>query len=283
MIESAEGLQQLQEDFAQAGIATDSPGFYEDFQFIRRENKDPTYLDNYARFVQWQPYKSSYLEKAEEVIHIVVAEMQLALQFGATQAAYDETPLVISRILEREGIWNFVVHGAMSVVFPAGLGFEPYSFWEFDADTGSKKPTGYTWLYAPPFDMIDLSIQTQDFPHPVGHLLPRVVLEKDTEVTAGEPTELMSPAAIAETQKAGLSLEEGLDRFAPGFRDRFAPDFPAHAFRKIDTDTSFKFIPTRVITTEESLEQFKNFVSKGRKAMQVYEQEIRPRLKALKD
>ena len=281
MIESAEGLQQLQEDFAQAGIATDSPGFYEDFQFIRRENKDPTYLDNYARFVQWQPYRSAYLEHAEEVLHIVVAEMQLALQFGVTQAAYDEAPLVISRILEREGIWSFVVHGAFSVVFPAGLGFEPHSFWAIDADTGSKKPSGYTWLFAPPFDVIDLSIQTQDFPRPCGHLLPKIIMEKNTETTVGDPTEILSPAAIDEMQKAGLPLEEGLDRFAPGFRDRFAPDFPAHAFTR--DDVQFKFIPTKIVTTEDSLEQFKGFVSKGRKAMQVYEQEIRPRLKALKD
>lgn len=281
MIETAEGLQQLRDDFAEAGIETDKPGFYEDFQFIRRENKDPTYLDNYARFVQWQPYRSAYLERAEEVIHIVVAEMQLALQSSMTQAAFDETPLVMMRILEREGIWSFVVHGAMSVVFPAGLGFEPYSFWAIDADTGSKKPSGYTWLYAPPFDVIDLSIQTQDFPQPSGHILPKLLLEKNTETTVGDPAELLSPAAIAEMKAAGLPLEEGLDRFAPGFRDRFAPDFPAHAFTR--EDVHFKFIPTKIVTTDEPLEQFKGFVSKGRKAMQVYEQEIRPRLKALSD
>ena len=48
MADLAEQLQRLQGDFAAARIATDSPGFYEDPGFIRREHKDPAYLDNYA-------------------------------------------------------------------------------------------------------------------------------------------------------------------------------------------------------------------------------------------
>jgi hypothetical protein len=104
MLETTLGLQQLQEDFAQARISTDTPGFYEDFQFIRREHRDPTYINNYARFVQWQPYTDAYLDKVDRIVHIVAAELQLAMQLDPNQPSYDESPLVISRILEREGI-----------------------------------------------------------------------------------------------------------------------------------------------------------------------------------
>ena len=121
MVELEEGLQQLQAEFSEAGIVTDSPGFYEDFPFIRCERKDPTYFDNYARFVQWQDYHAAYLDKAERVIHVVVAEMQLALQLDGTSDGYAETPLVMSRILEREGIWNYVVRGALERCLSSGV------------------------------------------------------------------------------------------------------------------------------------------------------------------
>ena len=281
MIEIVEGLQQLQEDFAEAGISTDAPGFYEDFQFIRREHKDPTYLDNYARFVQWRPYDETYLDRADRIVHIVAAELQLAMQLDANQPSYDESPLVISRILEREGIWNYVVHGALSIAFPSGSGFEPHWFPSVDAERATRKVSGYTWVVAPPFQVIDLTIQTQDFPHPVGHLLPKIILEqkKDTAPAVDDPTEILSAAAIDETRQAGLSLEEGLDRLAPGYNCRFAPDFPACTFLR--DETRFKFVPMKIVTTEDAIEQFKGFVSKGRPAIEIYEQEIKPRL--LKD
>jgi len=229
--------------------------------------------------VQWQSYSPAYVDKADKVVHIVAAELQLAMQLDPNQSSYDSSPLVISRMLEREGIWNYVVHGAASVAFPPGSGYEPHGFPAVNAKRGMIKSPGYTWVVAPPFWVIDLSIQTQDFPHPVGHLLPRLLLEKDVEPADSSPEELLTAAAIDEIQQEGLSLQEGLDRYAPGFLDRFSIDFPACTFQR--AETQFKFIPMKVVTTEESLEQFKAFTSKGRSAMDIYEQEIKPRL--LKD
>jgi hypothetical protein len=276
MTDLAERLRHLQSDFSAARIPTDSPGFYEDRGFIRREQKDPTYLDNYARFVQWQSYRPAYLETAEQTVYVVTAEMQLALQLDGTREGYDEAPFVMSRMLEREGIWNYVVRGTLTLSFPSGSGFAPYSFWSIGVDGGAKIECGYKWVYAPPFRVVDITIQVQDYPWPVTHLLPKTVLEKDTEAVAGDPAEMLSPAAVDELRRAGLSLEEGLDRFAPTFRSRFAPDFPAHVFSR--GGVQFKYVPTAIIASDASLEQFQGFVSKGRSASQIYSQEIRPRL-----
>jgi hypothetical protein len=276
MADVAERLRQLQGDFAAARISTDSPGFYEEPGFVRREQKDPTYLDNYARFVQWQPYTPAYLETAEQAIYVVAAEMQLALQLDGTRDGYDETPFVMSRMLEQEGIWNYVVRGTLTLTFPPGSGFAPYSFWSVGVDGGSNVECGYKWVYAPPFRVIDITIQAQDYPCPVTHLLPKTMFEKDAEATVGDPAEMLSPAAVDELRRAGLSLEDGLDRFSPTFRSRFAPDFPAQAFSR--GGVRFKYVPTAVIASDASLEQFQGFASKGRSASQLYAQEIRPRL-----
>jgi hypothetical protein len=270
---SAERLQRLQTELSDAGIPVDEPGFYESFAFVRRESKDPTYLDNYARFVQWRDYSSAYLERAEQAIHVVVAEMQLALQLDASQDAYVETPLVMSRILEREGIWNYVVRGALNVAFPAGSGFEPVSFWAVGVRAGQH---GCHWLYAPPFQVVDFAIQVRRYPCPVTHLLPRVVLGNDAEQTASDPAEILSPTAINEIRESGSSLEEGLDRLAPGFRDRFAPDFSTCAISR--EGTRMRYTPVAVVAPEESLEEFKKFSSQGRSAIQLYDRQIRPRL-----
>jgi hypothetical protein len=276
MEQLAERLDKLQTEFADARIPTDQPGFYEEFQFVRRESKDPTYLDNYARFVQWQPYSDSYLWKAEEIIHVVAAELQHAMQVDGSAAAYDEIPVVMARILEREGVWSYVVHGAVTITFPISSGFAPYSFRAVDTEANSLKARGYTWLFAPPFQVVDLAIISQNYPDPVSHFLPKIILEKDTETTVGDPAEILTAGAIEEFRAEGLSLDEGLDRLVPGFRSRFAPDFPACKFSR--NEAEFTFVPMRVVPTETPLEQITKFVSKGRSAMHIYDHDIRPRL-----
>jgi hypothetical protein len=276
MANSDEALDRLRKDFSAADIPTDSPGFYEDRAFVRREQKDPSFLDNYARFVQWQPYSSAYLEKAEQIVHVVVAEMQLALKLDANQTAYDETPLVISRILEREGVWNYVVGGTLTITFPSGSGFEPVSFWSIDVHNGARSDSGHRWVFAPPFQVIDLTILSQDCQLSCMHLLPKRVMEMRGETEAVEPAEILSPAAIDDIRRAGLSLDEGLDRFVPGYRGRFAPDFPAALAG--DGGARLKYIPTAAAVSEADLEQLQGFASKGRTASQIYEREMKPRL-----
>jgi hypothetical protein len=191
-------------------------------------------------------------------------------------AAYAETPLVLSRILEREGIWNFVVHGALTITLPPGAGFKPVTFWSADVKSSAEGKFGRTWVYAPPFKVVDITLQAQDYPYPITHMLPKSIMEKATEAAVGDPADILSPAALAEVDRAGLSREEGLDRFAPTFCRRIAADFSAQAF--VRGGVQFKYVPTAVIASDASLEQFQGFVSKGRSASQVYTQEIRPRL-----
>lgn len=276
MARSAEGFERLAREFAEADISTERPGFYEDIQFIRREHKDPTYLDNYARFVQWQPYHAAYLDKVDRVVHVVVAEMQLALRLGKMTDAYAEAPLVMSRILEREGVWNYVVRGALSVTFPSGSGFEPVSFWAVDGDCAAAADVGCQWVCAPPFQVIDLAVGVLKYPCPVAHLLPRVIVANDAKEADSDAAEILAPKAIESIRREGLSLEEELTRRAPGFRDQFAPDFPAQLIRC--EDTLFKYVPVAVVAPEASLEDFKGFTSKGRTAVQFYDEDIRPRL-----
>ncbi len=272
----AEGLEQLEQEFAAAHIPTDEPGFYEDRAFIRREQQVPYYLDNYARFVQWRKLDIRYVEKVEPVVHVVAEEVQLALKADGTQDAHLEAPLVMSRMLEREGIWNYVACGALTINFPPNSGFDPFSFPAIDLRGRTPFDSSYRWVVAPPFQVIDVSLRACRYPYPFMHLLPPIVWATETETTVGTPADIFSEKALQEIQQQGMSVEDALDRYLPDYRNGIAPDFPARIVTCLDTQ--LKYVPTSVMISEDSLEQFKGFQSQGLSAAQLYSKKIRPRL-----
>ena len=271
-----EGIEQLQQEFADAKIPTDEPGFYEDRAFIRREQKDPHYLDNYARFVEQQPYSRAYIEHVEPVVHVVSEEMQFALKHDGSQEAHAEAPFVISRMLEREGVWNYVVSGSLIITFPGGSGFAPYTFRTTDLHRGTAIDCSYHWVVAPPFQVIDIAIQTCQYPYPFMHLLPKIVWETNGEPAVAEPSDIFTDHALDEIAEAGMTTDEALDRYFPTYRSRFAADFPARIATRLDTQ--LKYVPMRVMVAEPSLEQFTAFQSRGFSAAQIYAKKVRPRL-----
>jgi hypothetical protein len=271
-----EGIEQIRQEFADTKIPTHEPGFYEDPAFIRREQKVPHYLDNYARFVQQQPYSLSYLDRAEPIIHVVSEELQLALKEDGTPEAHAEAPFVMSRILEREGVWNYVASGSLSMTFPAGSGFEPFTFAALNLQLGKTIDCSYHWVVAPPFQIIDIAIQACRYPYPFNHLLPKIVWETGGDVSVGDPSEIFAAKALKDIAQAGMTTDEALDRYFPNYRERFAADFPARVIARLDTQ--LKYVPMRVKVAEDSLEQFTGFKSQGLTAAQIYSKKIRPRL-----
>jgi hypothetical protein len=273
---TADGLEQVEQEFAAARINTDEPGFYEDRAFIRRESQVPHYLDNYARFVQWRHYDMGYVEKVEPVIHVVAEEVQMALKADGSEQAHAEAPLVMSRILEREGIWNYVACGALTINFPPSAGFDPFSFWSINMQYGKPFDCTYRWVVAPPFQIIDVSIQACRYPYPFNHLLPKIVWADHTETTFGTPEDVFSPDALKEIGKSGMAMDDAYDKYLPNYRGRFMEDFPAQIVTCLDTQ--LKYTPTRIMMSEDSLEQLKGFESQGLSAAQLYTKKIRLRL-----
>jgi hypothetical protein len=55
----------------------------------------------------------------------------------------------------------------------------------------------------------------------------------------------------------------------------FAADFSAHVVSRLDTQ--LKYVPTGVIASDDSLEQFTGFTSQGLTAAQLYAKKMKPR------
>jgi hypothetical protein len=200
----------------------------------------------------------------------------LALKEDGSQEAHAEAPLVMSRILEREGIWNYVVSGALTMTFPHDSGFEPFSFWSLEVRQERAVDCSYHWVVAPPFQVIDIAIQACKYPNPFMHLLPKIVWEENAEPTTAEMSDIFSPKGVKQIADAGMTMDQALDRYLPHYRGRFAADFPPRVVNRMGTQ--LKYVPTGVLVAEQSLEQFKGFQSRGRTAAQIYAEKVRPRL-----
>ena len=271
-----EGIEQLLQEFAEEGIPISQPGFHQDPSFIRCEHKDPTYLEKYVRFVQHQQYSQSYQDQAALIIQVVSEELQWALHQEQSPEAYNEAPLVMSRILEREGVWNYVASGGLTLTFPAGSGFEPFTLPAMTMQYGKPADCAYRWIVAPPFQVIDITIQACNCPNPIHHLLPKLVWDAG-EPVIGEPGDIFSDAMLKEIAKAGMTTDQALDRYLPDYRSVIAANYPARLITW--TGTQLKYVPTAVSVADVPLKHCKGFRACGLSAAQIYSARIRPRIK----
>src|SRR5207249_4344275 len=105
--------------------------------FVSIEQKDPNFLDEYARFVHWGQFDEVYLERAEKIITIVADELYRGLILEGRLGGCIDTSMTMGRILDLYGVWNYVVRGSLRMTFPVASGHAPFCFWPIDVDDGS--------------------------------------------------------------------------------------------------------------------------------------------------
>jgi hypothetical protein len=108
-------------------------------------------LEAYADFVEGRDYTEEYLASAEKCIERTVEFLFGRLASDGRKGACIDASCVLSRFLERQGIWNYMVKGGLTVVFPPKSGlartyFSPIMAKENPAVAGhvwvSRRPSG---------------------------------------------------------------------------------------------------------------------------------------------
>ena len=131
--------------FSRLNILTTFPGFSDSAAFLAAEQADPTLLHEYARQVFGMKHTDDHLQQGDTTIRDVATFL--------------------------ESLWNVAMSRMLSVNTPLG-----------NADFGpiSSGPqairAAHAWVYAPPFDVVDLTVKQQ--PHPTVNMkdhLPDVV------------------------------------------------------------------------------------------------------------
>ncbi|MGI4787351.1 MAG: hypothetical protein ACRYFS_00730 [Janthinobacterium lividum] len=142
------------------GVKPIVPGFYDQPAFLQVERSNPHMLELYADYVECQTYSLEYLERAGLMIHKAADYLYTELVVDGRLGACIDASLTLSRFLERLGIWNYVVKGALTYLFPDELKIPKRSIAPLMLSDNPAN-TGHVWVVAPPFKVVDVTASRQ--------------------------------------------------------------------------------------------------------------------------
>lgn len=70
----------LERGFQRKGIPFDAPGFYDHLNFVKQEQRDPRFLELYARYVEAKAYDFDYLAATEQKVAIAANVLESAVR-----------------------------------------------------------------------------------------------------------------------------------------------------------------------------------------------------------
>src|SRR6185312_6260471 len=203
-------LGELSAFFADLGVATERPGFYDDPELVKLELEGEDMLSFYARFVSLRDYSRDCLDKARAKITAGANKLYELLRSDGRLGACIDVSMSFSRMLDEVGIWNYAVKGSLGLAFPVDSQEGPFHFWPIDEPDGSGREFGHKWIVAPPFQVIDLTLKLQDYPRPLARLLPDHVMFEQAKVIKPGYEDILCPTAFREAIREGSTPERAV-------------------------------------------------------------------------
>jgi hypothetical protein len=255
----------------QGGLPIDGPGFYNHPQYIRTEQAQPGYINTYARYVRDRSYSDGYLYRSESIIEAATSMLGREVAADGRPNLCVTVSKVLSKMLERLNVWNYVVVGTFLVSFRRDGRWQTHAFYSFDM---RPVDAAHAWVVAPPFRIIDLTLRQQKYAGPAPDHLPDTVVSQYTFGGDVAAREVCAPALLLGLKLKGFSDEDVLDRVYGAFK-QFSAVFPPEVVQS--ASATLKYIPTRIITPEGDLEQLGNLSING-KTPKVLFQKLRSRV-----
>lgn len=275
MVHYSASHEEIKNHFTQLDIPTNRPGFYDHPNFLAVEKNNPIFLANYARFVSTISFNENYIEEARNKIPAITEELYKQMAKGDYPGRCIDISGILSRILEKEGLWNFAVKGSLTIEFPAPSNIGKRYFWSID--TGNFL-AGHAWICAPPFNVIDLSLQQQPYSANEVEFLPDYVIAENMDKAKSDIYDVISPEVINNLLASGIPLEHQLEHVNIE-TPTFIKVFPAHSISI--KNTTLKYIPIAGLANDGPLETITNMSFQEKSPLQVYEEHILPRINDL--
>ena len=267
-------LAAIESDFVARSIPVNHPGFYDHPNFMQVERDNPAYLNNYARYVDARPRSVEYEAHVRKVAPVIAEHFyQKLLANGRLGACVDISGLV-SRALEREGIWNFAVKGSLTMTFPSKSNIPPQYFYSIDQGSFTA---GHAWVAAPPLFIIDVAIRLQPFQYTQANYLPPIVCSDSNTLALGNAIDIVAPEIRAHFAAHGVSEKNLLRTISPQTVP-FLKTFPARLIKS--GDVSLKYVPVAVGAPDVPFEEMKVMYFDGKTGYEVYRDEIAAKLRA---
>lgn len=272
MISFSEKFESISNDFITNKIESNQIGFYNHPNFIKIEEKYPEYLNNYARFVQENIYSEQYLEKARREIPIIVDSLYNELALDERKGACVDIANILSKILEKEGYWNFLIKGSLTIQFPKKSRIDDRYFWSVDTN---DVVAGHAWVYAPPFKIIDITVKQQEYSNEEFKYLPKLVVSEKYTPVNFSLEDIVSPTVRNYLFNRGIPKEKQLMEINPIMID-FINTF--ESLEVINNETKLKYIPVACGVADCEIEDMQGFSNDSKSANEIYINVVLPEL-----
>jgi hypothetical protein len=233
---------------AALNLDTSRPGFYDDPAFLAAEKQDPRLLEAYGSHIDQLQLDDGYLAYARARVRETAAFLVDRLWMDPRRGACVDVSLVLGRFLERQGVWNYGVRGAVAISFPPKSRLRPYHM------RRRGDVPGHVWLRAPPFRVVDLTIALQDYSNGEERHLQKFIIEESAR--AGAPI-------VADLLDDGdrLALRASLGR-EPRVADVTTFVTKSWTVRRAEVDV--RYTPTGVTALDGTVEGAKNLQLSGK-------------------
>lgn len=151
-----------EEFFRKAGIDFSKPGFYDEPTFTEIEKTYPLFLEIYADYIDSMSFSSDYLKKAKSITLEIAQFVYDKLLLDSLKGACLDVCGIISRFLEKEGIWNYIIKGGLTIGFDSNTGLTTTYCAPIMTDD-NPAVLGHAWIVAPPFRVVDVAFSRQHY------------------------------------------------------------------------------------------------------------------------
>jgi len=257
-------FEEITKDFVLRGISTDVPRFYDHPNFIAAELENPNYLLNSAFYVASQPYSEQYLAQAETIIRKVSRLLYEHLKKSKQQRVCIDISGILARILEKHGVWCAQIGGSCKIEFPPSFHQEALKF-----DVGRELTAGHSWLFAPPFNIVDITISEQGQSTKIKKYLPKLILKKGGSNSTVEIEDIIDPSILFSIQNSGIPRNRILQTLGLENMEAVQRFFPVKVV-ETSKGVRFKFCPVKILASIEPLERLNAMKFKGKTAHELY-------------
>ena len=261
----------LEKHFEKLNIDYDSIAFYDSKEFLKQEQIDNKFLDLYARYVNQKQYSTEYIERAKREIPFIAKILNQELIKDGRLGACIDVSLVLSRILEKEGYWNYLTKGSLTINYPKESELKTNYFWSVDI---GEFQSGHTWVVSPPFNVIDIALKQQIYKNNEQDYLPDTILNEDYKVAKISENDIISPNVLRKMDLQGIR-ENRLSCVRDDFFE-FIEKFPAILVE--NNKLECKYSTVAISAPDETLERITSLKLNDKYGIEIYNEIIKPRL-----
>lgn len=193
-------LKTLTRLFANRGISTEQPAFYNAPPFVAAEAADGAFLETYGAWVRARPRSADYDAHVRKTVPLIANFVQAEIARDGQLGVCIDASMMLTKMFEAEGIWCYGAKGALTITNPSLP--DPTHFWMFDV----TNVAGHVWVVAPPFEIVDIALQTQPYQRGEAAMVPPTIITETGQRITPDANEYVATSILNMEARGRRSL-----------------------------------------------------------------------------